>query len=539
MGTPIGESGNEMPIDVKQYDSAIDFIRDDSDFSRLVGNLTSNDDRLRLKAYVLYEDMYHNRPEHIRIILRSDDEEDSVEIYMPSAKKCIEAVNRFLCVNYQIKPHPSMPVDDRVTIIAGLLEDLFKREKLKSKFSQMKRYMLIKGDALFHIKADKRKRPGRMISIEELKPEHYFPIEDPVTGDIVGCHIVDIIDNPKDSIRTRMHTHDLVVRRQTYRRKLDNNHNPLGPITSELALFEIAKWDDRTLEPKDINKLQQVVEPFMLPDPINQLPVYHWRNSPPPGSSFGMSELAGVESIVNAINQSMSDEDLTLVMQGLGVYWTDASPPLNDRGDEVEWEISPRSVVQVASGGQFARVSGITTVQPFGDHIKALDEAMQQALGVPDIAIGVVDVTTAESGIALELKLGPLLAKNAEKEVDLADTCDQFLYDLVQGWMKAYEDIETSGVIFVSSFDDPMPKNKSKDLSDLITLWGAAPNILPVAWFYEQLNLIMGYHLDPTGDFDQALADAQRILESQQLPQPEPVPGDMAGAGASTNGSGG
>jgi hypothetical protein len=527
-----------MPIDVKQYDSAIDFIRDDDDFTRLVGNLSSNDDRLRLKAYLLYEDMYNNRPEHIRIILRSDDTEDSVEIYVPSAKKCIEAVNRFLCVNYSIKPHPNVQVDDRITIIATLLEDLFKRERMKSKFSQMKRYMLIKGDALIHIKADKRKRPGKKISIEELKPEHYFPIEDKVTGDIIGCHIVDIIDNPKDTIRTRMHTHDLVVRRQTYRRVLDNNHNPTGPITSELSLWEIAKWDDRVLEDKDLHKLEQVVEPFELPDPINQLPVYHWRNTPPPGSTFGMSELAGVESIVNAINQSMSDEDLTLVMQGLGVYWTDASPPLNDRGDEVEWEISPRSVVQVASGGQFARVSGITTVQPFGDHIKALDEAMQQALGVPDIAIGVVDVTTAESGIALELKLGPLLAKNAEKEVDVTDVCDQFLYDLIQGWMPAYEDIETSGAIFISSFEDPMPKNKSKDLQDLISLWGSAQSILPVAWFYEQLNTIMGYHLDPDGDFEQALADAQRIVESQQPPQPELPPGadEMAGAGASGNG---
>lgn len=525
-----------MPIDARQYDSAIDFITDDADFSRVVGNLSSNDDRVRIKAYLLYEDMYHNRPEHIRITLRGDDE-DSVEIYMPSAKKCIEAVNRFLAVNFKIIPHPNMQVDDGKAAISVFLDNLFTRERMKSKFGQLKRYMLIKGDALLHVTGDLSKREGRRISINELKPEHYFPIEDPETGDLTGCHIVDIIDNPKNTIKTKYHTHQLVCRRQTYRRVQDQDGNFLGPVTSELALYEIGKWDDRVLADKDLNRLKTVREEYILPAPINQIPVYHWKNTPPPGSTFGMSELAGVESLINAINQSMSDEDLTLVMQGLGVYWTDASPPLNDRGDEVEWEISPRSVVQVASGGQFARVSGITTVQPFGDHIKALDEAMQQAIGVPDIAIGVVDVTTAESGIALQLKLGPLLAKNAEKEVDLQDISDQFIYDLVGAWLPAYEEVDTTGATFIASFDDPMPKNKSKDLQDLVTLWTSAPNILPVGWFYEQLNKIMGYHLDPVGDFDQALADAQRVLESQTPPEPVVPPGsegDMAGAGASS-----
>jgi hypothetical protein len=74
-----------------------------------------------------------------------------------------------------------------------------------------------------------------------------------------------------------------------------------------------------------------------------------------------------------------------------------------------------------------------------------------------------------------------------------------------------------------------------------------AANAVPVAWLYEELNRIMGYHLDPTGDFEAALSDAMRIAEAAAGPQPAPVPpgqgppaqSGMATAGASANGSGG
>lgn len=534
-----------MPIDIKQYDSALAYIENDAKFTKLVGNLSNNDDRLRLKAYELYEDMYHNRPEHIRITLRGgedEDDDDSIEIYLPSAKKCVQAVNRFLGINYKVVPDPSVEQGANTVAVGTALDKLFKREKMPTKFAQFKRYGLMKGDSLLHITGDKTKRPGNRICIKELKPEHYFPIEEPINGECVGCYIIDIINNPKNSIPTKLHTGQVLVRRQTYLKIFGPDGNPTGQIMSDLALYEVGKWDERYLPPGDINKVEQIVEPFFLPDEVNQLPVYHWASNAPPGSTFGMSLMAGVESIVTALNQSMSDEDLTLIMQGLGVYWTDASPPLNNRGEEVEWEISPRSVVQVASGGQFGRVSGITTVQPFGDHITALDEAMQQALGLSDVAIGLVnDTTVAESGIALKLKLAPLLANNAELEFSLNNICDHFIYDLVSGWLPAYEGIDSEGVTFITQFDDPMPKNQSKDLADLLSIWNQAANTLPIAWFYEQLNSIMGYDLDPTTDFQQALDDAQKIMEATLPPPPPVAPGGpgLVGAGApSTNGQG-
>lgn len=530
-----------MPIDSRQYDSAVDFTLEDTRLTNLLGNIVNNDDKVRLKAYSIWESMYSNWPEDIRITLRGDDE-DSIQIYMPSAKKCIEAVNRYLAVGWKIQPDPTMQQQEEdAAIVSAFMDKLFKRERLKSKFAQMKRYMLIKGDALLHVRADPNKPPGRRICIDDLKPEHYFPIENG-DGERIGCHIVDVIKNPKTTLRLRYHRSDEVVRRQSYYKELDKRTGqPTGRITSELGLYEVGKWDDRCLEEKDVRLIQDIRAEYYLPSAITQIPVYHWRNAPPPGSTFGLSELAGVESIVNAINQSMSDEDLTLIMQGLGVYWTDAAPPLNSAGEEVEWEISPRSVVQVASGGQFGRVSGITTVQPFGDHITSLDEAMQQALGVPDIAIGEVDATIAESGIARMLKLSPLIAKNQEKELDILDVADQFIYDLLNGWFVAYEKLHTVGVNYINTFDSAMPRDRSKELSDLLSLWAQTSATIPVAWFYRELNDIMGTDLDYETDFQVAIDDAIKIVDAGKgTPEPVVAPGGApVGAGASSNGSGG
>lgn len=539
-----------MPIDPRQYHSAINFIDDDKEFSRLVGNISNRDDQLRIKAYELYADMYHNRPDHIHVTLRGEDD-DSVEIYMPSAKKCIEAVNRFLAVDFDYQIDPDFGDYNAQTSVEDGLAKLFKEQDIKIKFDNLKRYLLIKGDALLHIRALPWERPGKRIHVDELLPENYFPIENPVTGMLLGCHIVDVIRNPRNSQRTRAESDEWIVRRQTYRLVVDEETNLPKPdaagsvVTSELSLWKINRWDDRVDDP-DLYQIEVVQPEAGLPPFITQIPVYHWRNSPPPNSTFGMSELAGVESLINAINQSATDEDLTLITQGLGVYWTDASPPIDDNGDEVDWEIGPGSVVQIGAGGNFGRVTGVSSVAPYHEHIRLLDENMQQALGVPDIAIGMVDVATAESGIALQLKFGPLLAKCKEKERMIKDTTDTFLYDLVT-WLIQYEGLPLTAqeCQVTSVFADPMPRNKTEELTNVLSIWTQATGVLPVSWLYEQLNEIMGYELDEFSDFEKALQDAKRVSETTMPPDPfgaqmdaESAPPDSSGFDASGNGQG-
>lgn len=497
-----------MPIDPRQYDSAIDYIDSDSEFSKAISNMANTDDKIRLKAYELYEDMYNNRPEHMRVILRGEDD-DSVEIYLPSAKKCIEAVNRFLCVNFDYHIDPKIGTDQDRIAIDSYLSTIFAKQKVYHKFNQIKRYMLMKGDACLHIVGQPWQREGERVRIEELKPEHYFPIEDLVTGDLMGCHIVDIIRNPRSTPNTKKFSPEYLVRRQTYRKVVDENNVPTGPITSELSLWEIGRWDDR-IPWLQLSWVDTIIDEYELPG-ITHVPVYHFANNPPPMSTFGMSELAGVESLVTAINQAMSDEDLTLITQGLGVYWTDASPPVDGSGQPTEWEIGPGSVVEIGAGGKFGRVSGISSVTPYLEHILAMDESMQQAIGVPDIAIGMVDVATAESGIALAFKLGPLLAKNKEKEDFIQQEADNLLDDLVMEWLPALEDVTIDGVLVTSTFDDPMPKNQSQLLQDLLGIYGECADLIPVIFLFDRLNEIMGWDLT-AADFDKALQDQLKIM---------------------------
>lgn len=509
-----------MPIDVRQYDSALAFIDDDRTFSRLVNNLQNEDDKKRVMAYELYEDFYSNRPEHIRVTLRGEDD-DCVEIYLPSAKKCIEAQNRFLAVDldYQLDAESGAEVTQQ-NVDAGLSSFWLKQE-MGVKFSNFKRYGLIKGDALLHVQAFPWERAGSRVCVHELKPEHYFPIEDFVSGQPIGCHIVDVIANPRNSANTKQVSDKQLVRRQTYMRQMqedkDGNMIPTGIITSKLDLCAVGKWDDRVSTNK-VHIIDHVQKEFNLDKAITNIPVYHWKNSPPPGSTFGMSELAGVESLINGMNQSATDEDLTLITQGLGVYWSDASPPLDENGDEVPWEIGPGCVVQIASGSNFGRVTGVTSLQPFVDHIHLLDENMQQAMAVPDVAIGMVDVASVESGIALQLKFGPLLAHTKEKEPTLAKVIDEFLEDLLV-WLTLYEALEPENVVATCVFGDPMPVNKTQQLADYLSIWTDAPSTLPVSWLYDRLNELYGWDLSDT-DFAKALEDAQKIAETAMPADP-------------------
>jgi hypothetical protein len=79
-----------------------------------------------------------------------------------------------------------------------------------------------------------------------------------------------------------------------------------------------------------------------------------------------------------------------------------------------------------------------------------------------------VDSTTAESGVALALKMAPLLASNAEKELEIIGKTDQMLYDLQTMWLPAYEGVNLDGVIVESRVDNPLPRNKGGDSGGLV-----------------------------------------------------------------------
>lgn len=460
-----------MPYNEKQYDAALEFISPSDD------NLSSSAwDQRRVAVYDLYEDLYMNAASTLRIVLRG---EDQSPMLLPNGKKIIEATSRFLCknVDYFVEQTGDQAVQEQVD---AWFADFFKREAFPTKFNSNKRWGLIRADAYFYVYARPEKVEGKRICVKELDPRQVFEIEDE-DGDIIGVHIVELVQD----FREPNNADKRIVKRRTFRKQPvgsdDNNGDPTQAITSELTHWELGKWDDRTSDA--IEKQVQVPYPEKdeaeeaLEAPITQLPVYKWRNNAPQNSSWGTSQLSGLETLLYGLNQSLSDEDAILVFQGLGMYVTNAAPPLDpNTGDVTDWNIGPKQIIELSGDQRFDRVTGITDVSPLQDHMKFMNDMMCEASGTPQTAIGRVDVSIAESGISLQLQLMPLIAANAEKEIEWINVLDQMFYDIATMWLPAYEkeqfgNIEAmTDITVVSIFDDPMPVDKNAKTQEIIQL---------------------------------------------------------------------
>lgn len=418
------------------------------------------EDAERIMSYDVYEKMYWSESNEGVII------EDGEPINLPVGKALVEAVHRFLAVGWDFKIVGNDP-DQRCRIA---FTNLFKREQVKSKVSTAKRYGLIRGDAMLHVVADPLKSAGSRISIYELDPSTYFPIYDIDEPDrILGCHIVDQILDAQDK---------LIIRRQTYRKQEDEDTGEFtGVITTELALFETEGWDDRFgRKPEDIKRIQTITPETPLPAPISAIPVYHWKNTRNPVDMFGSSLLRGIEKVLKSIDQVITDEDVALALASLGVYATDSAPPGTDPNDPTKeadgsWVIGPGRVIEVQRGTSFTRVPGITSVQPALDHATYLEAKARSGASVPAVAMGDVDVPSAESGIALMLKFMPLLAANAERELEILSVLDHMLYDLQTMWFPAYEGLNFGAELLVESVTkDAMPVNRQAVIDETLAL---------------------------------------------------------------------
>lgn len=484
-----------MPFSARQYEIGEPF------FGAADGNIVSEMDQKRIMAYNLYEDLYWNNHASLKIVLRG---EDSLPIYMPSGKKIVEATNRFLGKGFDYfvesvsEDDPkAAPDEGSRQVIETYFQNWFKREELRSKFASNKRWGLVRGDAVFYITADPNKEETKRIAIHELDPRQLFLIDDPNDATrVVGCHIIETVPDFREP-----DTDKKIVKRTTFRKTQNEADGSFtGKVTSEITHWTISKWDDRVLKPEDMEQVRHPEndrEIEDLPDPISQLPVYKWRNSAPQNSSWGMSQLVGLETLIFGINQSLSDEDLTLVMQGLGMYKTNASPPQdpNNPGVVADWNVGPGQVVEVGTDQYFDRVTGVTDVSPYVDHMTFMDEkGLSESSGTPAVAIGRVDVAVAESGISLKLQLMPLIAQNEEKELEFIQVLDQMFHDIVNMWLPAYESIQPNGVMVTCIFDDPMPVNRDAMVqetlllytSDLILLTMAIDSLSELGWKYPQ-----------------------------------------------------
>jgi hypothetical protein len=340
--------------------------------------------------------------------------------------------------------------DNKPTDVA--LQAFIDREMFYPRFHTAKTSGVARGDWAMHLTADPKKAEGLRLSLTELDPAMVLPIwddEDPEK--LIRVHIVDQWIDPNDRNKVR-------IKKLTYWTEGDGDAKK---VWREEGIYE--------LEPKWYGPaprlFKQTIPKGPLPEPINTIPVYWFKNLDWTGQDFGSSELRGFETLVKSVSQQTTDQGTSLALEGLGVYSTDSGRPVDDDGNETDWEISPGKVMEVVAGSYFRRVEGVGTLKPSLDHINYLETKLREASALSDVALGRVDVQTAQSGIALAIKFLPTLAKIEQRDLHGLARLKQLFFDW-KAWHQAYEGDELVGEI-TPEIGQKLPADRTATINEL------------------------------------------------------------------------
>lgn len=460
-------------------------------------------DQERIAAYQIYEEIYWNVPESFKLVLRGT---ENKAIYVPSGKIIVETANRYVGKSLRWRPDPTLGTTADQANIMAAFNSLFARETFASKYNSNKRFGLIRGDWVFHVTGDDLKDPGTRLSLHAVDPASYFPIyeDELVAGGnpnrIVKVHLAEQFIDTLAIFGQKDKTY---VRRQTYE-KLEN-----GLIQSSTLIADPDKWFDDTKA-----GTMYEVKPFTLDPRITSIPAYHLRNFDEPGNPFGSSEMRGLERLMAAINQAVSDTDIALALDGLGLYATSSGGPVDEDGNDVDWIIGPGRVIENVPQ-DFRRVSGIGSVKPSQDHVSLLNQFMREASGTPDAAVGKVDVQVAESGVALALDLAPMLSKATEKDQIIVDVLGQMAYDLSTMWMPVYEGLNfgEARMLPVLSESDKLPTNRQAVLTEVTTMMMTDPPLLSATTGRQILSAELGIPF-ASDELTRIIQEQQALLEA-------------------------
>lgn len=429
---------------------------------RVVKSLPSwvadKEEQLRIASYAFYEDVYWTIPDTFKLTQRGSNDKP---IYVPSGKVIVETIHRFMAKGLQLVPDPNFGETAQQLLAQQVITDITRREKFYSRFNAAKRFGIIRGDWAFMLWADPNREPGSKLSILSVSASKLFPIFSETDPDeLIGWDVVDLVkEDDKDFI------HRIRYLKQT----MTGGPSPIV-VTDEL--YKTDQWGGPGQD-KDPSPERTVLPPQVLPAPIDQLPIYLIRNFEEEERFWGASELKGIETLMGAINQSVSDEELSLALDGLGVYVTDAGTPVNDDNEEVPWNLGPGRVIEVPDGKQFKRVTGTTSVAPYQEHLAYLHGQIDESTAMSDVAKGRVDVNTAESGVALAFQLAPLFARADEKDLIITDVLSNMMFDFGK-WMVAYEGSAFNSLVeatrIVPVYGDRMPLNKEKSVKEILEL---------------------------------------------------------------------
>lgn len=471
----------------KKYNSVIDALG-----APVPTWVTDAQDARRVAAYDGYDLMYMNTPGTFAVRGGQTD----VPIYVPGAKKIVEAVVRYFGKDWawiveSADPNVDSSADSSVIDLTLAFHNFFIREEFRSKLFSLKRHMVSRGDAVYHITANLGAPAGMRLSIDEPHARNVFAIPHPTNDAVtIGYYLTDLVYADDGTTQ--------IARRQEYR------YDPKGSgqIWSQLTFWETNAWDDRwvghpALKPvvpptaytQDPN-MKLALSGSFLPASVTVLPIYVFRNQREGGENWGTSQIAGLETLVGAVNNTVTDEDITLALNGLGVFVTDSARPVDETGAETDWVVAPGSVIEVRTGAKFERVAGVSSNAPFQDHLNYLGGAVKESAGLSATAIGNVDANVAASGVALRLDMAPILAQNEEKEVEVLGRLDQMLFDLMTMWFPLDGISVPPGIMVTNSFGDPLPRDRAAIVKEVTDLFGAG--LISLEFAVEYLSKMLG-----------------------------------------------
>jgi hypothetical protein len=413
--------------------------------------------KARVASYQVYQEIYWSHVSATYKVMNRGLDVDDEPVYVPSSRIIIETMARYVGNDLTFSTVSATGNTESQLKATEAFTALFTRERFASKYAANKRSGLIKGDWLWHIIADPLKEQGKRISIVTVQPGSYFPTyQDEIVdgGDpekLVQVRLVELVQ-VGDEVMARVQLYDRTV-------------DEAGTIYSSLELWKQEEWFDPT-------KTAQVtlIPATPLPPQVTSIPVYLIPNgldldNPP----YGSSEMRGLETLQAALNQGVTDEDLALAMMGLGLYATDQpGGPQNTQGQDTDWFVYPGAIIQNAKG--LHRIEGITSVAPYDSHLGRLEGYMADASGATDAARGRLEVSEAESGIALQLKLAPTLAKAKVSDQIILDVHAQMFYDLAMMWFPAFESLNFTDVTIVPVLGDKLPVNRAAEVEMVLSM---------------------------------------------------------------------
>jgi hypothetical protein len=419
----------------------------------------------RIAMYDFYYSLYWGEPRILQFSIR---DADTPPIYVPAARTIVDTTHRYVAKGISVAPNPEFGSETEQATAKVWIDAFLRRERFYSRFSGVKRTVLMKGEACMLISADPLKPQGSRISLTPVDPATWIPAYKDTRGEHqVGVDLIETF--------TEEGTDGILVRRQRW---MKGDHparggTPLDPITYQVDIIKQEDFNDG----EEAAVFRSEFPQTPLDARITALPVYHFKNFEEDDNPFGSSELRGVERLALAMTTNMSDADIALALQGIGLYATTGGAPRNAAGEEQDWIIAPGQVLEIGSDKKFERVNGISTMDPYHNHIQELYDYLRDGTGTPVVATGKVEVAIAESGISLTLQMGPMLAKAEDKDELLRDSLHQMFFDL-KTWAAVYEGVNMGLADFDVYFGPKLPQNQQERITNIIAMSSATPPII-------------------------------------------------------------